>query len=133
VDAGSPSERHDDEEMFLTHTNASDAELIARLILGCLIAIAPFLAFSLVLGYVAGRFVKDPWTAAFASGFLGLLSFWGSLVAAIAIFVGNGAGAGVAFVLTVFFLVAMCLALVFVALAYVMYRNRRAKLSSSRL
>jgi len=115
--------------VFLHHYPISEAELIAQLIAGGFILVSPFVAVGLVVGYVAGRFIKDPWSAAFVSGLISLLSFWASVVAAIAVFVGNGQGAGVAAFVSVIFFVGLGLTPVFVALAYVTYRNRRAKLS----
>jgi hypothetical protein len=102
---------------------------LISLIIGCLILIAPFFVVSVVLGYVTGRFIRDPWVAAVASGLASLAAFWGSLVTAFALFVGNGAGAAIAFVITVFFLVALGVTPVFAVLAFLIYRNRRAKLS----
>ena len=72
--------------------NSSDLEF-ARFIGECLVLLMPFLLFALVVGYVLGCFIKDPWAAAFASGLVGVSCFWATLVGAIAIFVGGGAGA----------------------------------------
>ena len=113
--------------MFL----ASDVEFIAQLTAACLIVVAPFVAFGLVVRYVAGRCIKDPWAAGVASGLVGLMSFWGSLVAAIVPLGGGGGGPGAAAaIVTVLFLVVLGVTPVFAALSYVMYRNRRRTLSA---
>lgn len=123
----------------------SDFEFIAQLTAASLIVVAPFVAFGLAVGYVAGRCIKDPWAAgvasglvglmsswgsAVASGLVGLMSFWGSLVAAIVPLVGGGGGPGAAAaIVTVLFFVVVGVAPVFLALALMTYRNRRLKLS----
>jgi hypothetical protein len=101
---------------------------LVSLIIACLIWISPFLAIGLGVGYVAGRFIKDPGAAAIASGLVGLASFWGSLVTALVAYVPGDAGAGVAFVLQVLLYVAFFASPVFVALAFVIYRDRRRRL-----
>ena len=127
--------------MFLV----SDFEFIAQLTAACLIVVAPFVAFGLAVGFVAGRCIKDPWAAgvasgmvglmsswgsAVASGVVGLMSFWGSLVAAIVPLVGRGGGPGAAAaIVTVLFFVVLGVTPVFAGLSYVMYRNRRLHLT----
>jgi hypothetical protein len=91
-----------------------------------LIFVAPFVAIGLVVSYIVGRLIKHPKSAAIASGLTGLSSFLGSLVATIAVLVGDGgASPGAAFIVMVLFLVVVCLAPVFVALSYIIYRNRK--------
>jgi sugar phosphate permease len=124
----------------------SDVESITRLTAACLVFVAPFVVFGLVAGCVAGRCIKDPWAAgvasglvglisfwgsAVASGLVGLISFWGSLVLAIVPLGGEGRGGGpgaAAAILTALFYVVLCITLVFPALSFLTYRNRRAKL-----
>jgi hypothetical protein len=108
----------------------SDVALVALLIAACVIAVAPFVAFGLGVGYVVGRSIRDPRAAAYASGLVGLLSFWGSLGATIRVLIGDdGSSPGFALVAMVLFLVVLFLTPVFVALARLTYRNRRTKLS----
>jgi sugar phosphate permease len=121
----------------------SEFESITRLTAACLIFVAPFVVFGLVVGCVAGRCIKDPWAAGVASGLVGLISFWGSAVASglvglisfwgssVAAIVPLGAGGGpgaAAAIVTVLFFVVLCVTPVFPALSFLTYRNRSAKL-----
>jgi hypothetical protein len=125
----------------------SDFLFVAQLTAACLIVVAPFVAFGLAVGYLAGRCIKDPmaaglasglvglmssWAFAVTSGLVGLMSLWGSLVTAVVSLGGGGGPGAAAAIVTVLFIVVVGVTPVFPSLSYLIYRDRQLKLSRTR-
>lgn len=102
------------------------AGTVGPLVIASLVVLSPFIAIPLLLGYVVGRRVDDPVGAGVASGIVGVTLFWSSLIIAMILAVDDGQGAGFAFMLSVFLVVAIAVSPIFLALAvFTWWRTRR--------
>lgn len=122
MDAGCSSGPDDEAEMLI--------ELIP-VILGMLLLLSPFIAIPMIVGYVVGRLIRDPMSAAVASGLVYLTLFWSSLVTTLIVLLEGDEGAAVGAFVAIMLNVAFFASLLFaVALAFITWRrnSRRMRL-----
>lgn len=96
-------------------------------ILGMLLLLSPFIAIPMIVGYVAGRLIRDPMSAAVTSGLVYLTLFWSSLVTALIVILEGSEGAAVGAFVVIMLNVAFFASILFaLALAFITWkRNRR--------